>query len=77
MKPQMNAIERRWVLRGIRANAREIRVRDRAGAFRMIDLAILAEAAYVLRAIQKKSQRTARRDIDLAADRLRELKRRP
>ena len=43
----------------------------------MIYLATLAEAIYVLHAFQKKSQRTARRDIELAADRLRELKRRP
>jgi len=55
---------------------REIRVRDRAGAFRVIYLAMLAEAVYVLNAFQKKSQQTPRLEIQLAADRLRELKRR-
>jgi len=55
---------------------REIRVRDRAGAFRVIYLATLAEAVYVLNAFQKKSRQTPRLEIQLAADRLRELKRR-
>lgn len=55
---------------------REIRIRDRTGAFRVIYLAGMAEAVYVLHAFQKKSRRTARRDIDLATVRLRELGRR-
>jgi len=55
---------------------REIRVRDRAGAFRVIYLATLAEAVYVLNAFQKKSRQTPRLEIQLAADRLHELKRR-
>ena len=55
---------------------REIRIRDRAGAFRVIYLANMAEAVYVLHAFQKKSQRTSRRDIELATYRLRELRQR-
>jgi phage-related protein len=55
---------------------REIRVRGRAGAFRVIYLASMAEAVYVLNAFQKKSQRTPHLEIQLAAGRLRELKRR-
>lgn len=50
---------------------REIRIRDRNRAFRMIYLANLAEAVYVLNAFQKKTQRTPRREIALAAERLR------
>jgi phage-related protein len=61
----------------IGAGVREIRVRDRAGAFRVIYLATLADAIYVLHAFQKKSQQTMRRDVDCAAERLRQLKRRP
>jgi phage-related protein len=38
---------------------------------------VLADAVYVLNAFQKKTQRTPKREIDLAADRLRVLKRRP
>jgi phage-related protein len=55
---------------------REIRIRDEAGAYRVIYIATLAEAVYVLHAFQKKTQRTAKRELDLAASRLRELMRR-
>lgn len=54
---------------------REIRVRDENGAFRVIYVASLADAIYVLHAFQKKTQQTARRDIDLAARRFRQLAR--
>jgi phage-related protein len=56
--------------------AREIRIRDGGGAYRVIYVATFAEAVYVLHAFQKKTQRTAKRDVDLAASRLRELMRR-
>ena len=45
---------------------REIRVRDATGAFRVIYIATLADAVYVLHAFQKKSQQTAKMDIELA-----------
>ncbi len=54
---------------------REVRVRDQGGAFRVIYTAIRPEAVYVLHASQKKTRRTAKRDLDLAAARLLELKR--
>jgi phage-related protein len=54
---------------------REIRVRDAAGAFRVIYIATLAEAVYVLNAFGKKTQRTSQRDMTLAQLRLRALKR--
>jgi phage-related protein len=50
----------------------EIRVRERAGAFRVIYVATFADAVYVLHAFQKKTRQTAKRDVDLAASRLRE-----
>ena len=53
---------------------REIRIRDRAGAFRVIYLATLADRVVVLHAFQKKTQRTAKREHDLAAKRLREVR---
>jgi phage-related protein len=54
---------------------REIRVRDASGAYRVIYVASFAQAVYVLHTFSKKTQRTARRDLDLAAARLKELKR--
>jgi phage-related protein len=53
---------------------REIRIRDTSGAFRIIYLAKLADAVYVLHCFQKKTQRTSKADLDLAAKRYRELK---
>lgn len=55
------------------SGVREVRVRDQSGAFRAIYLATRPEAVYVLHAFQKKTQATAKRDLDLAATRLREL----
>lgn len=54
------------------AGVREIRVRDAVGAFRVIYLATLHDEILVLHAFQKKTRATPRRDIDLAARRLRE-----
>jgi len=56
----------------IGAGVREIRVREPAGAFRVIYVATFADVAYVLHAFQKKTRQTAKRDVDLAASRLRE-----
>ncbi|KLU22661.1 hypothetical protein EOS_29715 [Caballeronia mineralivorans PML1(12)] len=53
---------------------REIRIRDTSGAFRIVYLAKLADAVYVLHCFQKKTQRTSKADLDLATKRYRELK---
>jgi phage-related protein len=50
---------------------REIRVRDPSGAYRVIYVAKFADAVYVLHAFQKKTQKTARADLDLAMQRYR------
>lgn len=52
---------------------REIRIRDESGAFRAIYVARFEEAVYVLHCFQKKTEKTSRTDIDLAAKRYREL----
>jgi len=52
---------------------REIRVRDEGGAYRVIYVAKFADAIYVLHAFQKKTQKTDKRDLDLAAKRYRDL----
>jgi phage-related protein len=51
----------------------EIRLRDETGAYRVVYLARLADAVYVLHCFQKKTQATAKRDIDLAAQRFKDL----
>ena len=53
------------------AGVREIRVRDDAGAFRVIYVAKLENAIYVLHAFQKKSQKTSRMHLELAMQRYR------
>jgi len=57
------------------AGVREIRIRDASGAYRVIYIATFADAIHVLHAFQKKSQKTATRDLDIASARLKELKR--
>jgi len=57
----------------IGAGVREIRVRDASGAFRVIYLASLPDAVYVLHCFQKKTRQTSRRDLELAQARYRQL----
>jgi phage-related protein len=52
--------------------AREIRVRDESGAFRLIYVATFKSAIYVLHAFQKRTRTTTRKDIDLARRRYKE-----
>jgi phage-related protein len=53
----------------------EIRVWDDSGTYRVIYTARLIDAVYVLHAFQKKSQATAKRDIEIAKKRYTELMR--
>ncbi len=52
----------------------EIRVRDEAGAFRVIYVAKFEDAIYVLHAFQKKTRKTSRADLKLARRRYREAR---
>ena len=52
---------------------REIRLRDAAGAFRVMYVAKFSEAMYVLHLFQKKTRTTARKDLDLAKRRYQEV----
>jgi phage-related protein len=56
---------------GVGPGAYEIRVRDEAGAFRVIYVAKFETAVYVLHAFQKRTRKTPRADIELAARRYR------
>jgi phage-related protein len=58
-------------MRSVGAGAYEVRVRDASGAFRAIYVAKFADAIYVLHAFQKKTQKTRKEDIELAAKRYR------
>lgn len=51
----------------------EIRIRDAAGMFRVMYVAKFADAIYVLHCFQKKTQKTREADLDLAAQRYRDL----
>jgi len=52
---------------------KEIRIRDAAGAFRVLYVAKFADAVYVLHCFQKKTEKTGKADLDLAAKRYRDL----
>ena len=52
----------------------ELRIRI-GREFRVLYIARFAEAIYVLHAFEKKSQKTAGRDVEIGAKRLGELKR--
>lgn len=51
----------------------ELHIWDEAGTFRVVYVAKLADAVFVLHCFQKKTQQTAKRDIDLAKKRLKDL----
>ena len=52
---------------------REIRVREKDGAFRVIYVARFADAVYVLHCFQKKSEKTSKKDLNIAIARYKEL----
>jgi len=57
----------------IGAGVVELRIWGEAGTLRVVYVAKLADAVYVLHCFQKKTQQTAKRDINLARKRLKEL----
>jgi phage-related protein len=56
---------------------KEIRIRDVAEAFRVLYVARFADAVYVLHCFQKKTEKTSKADLDLAAKRYRDLLKEP
>ena len=57
----------------IGAGVQEIRIRDAAGAFRVVYVAKFTDAIYVLHCFQKKTMKTSKTDLDFAESRYREL----
>ena len=76
---QLNKVQRGLMpddfkpLSTVGTGVQEIRVRDAGGAYRIIYIAKLEDAVYVLHAFKKKTQRTTKTDIELAKRRLAEL----
>lgn len=60
-------------MQSIGVGVREIRIRDKSGIFRVVYVAKLANAVYVLHCFQKKTQKTAPGDLVLAKERYKEL----
>jgi phage-related protein len=53
--------------------AREIRLRDQSGVYRVVYVVKFDDAVYVLHCFQKKTQKTSSKDIEIARSRYREL----
>jgi len=53
--------------------AKEIRLRDASGAFRIVYIVTRPEAVYVLHCFQKKSAKTSSRDLQIAGERLKSI----
>jgi phage-related protein len=60
-------------MKTIGAGVNEIRTRDASGAYRVIYIAKLKDAVYVLHCFEKKSQKTSRQDLELASKRFKQL----
>ncbi len=59
-------------MRSVAVGVKEIRIHV-MGEWRIVYVAKLADAIYVLHAFRKKSQRTGRNDIELARKRFKEI----
>lgn len=62
------------IMPSVGPGVREIRIRQASGAYRIIYLTTIGDVVHVLHAFQKKTQATAKRDIDLAKARLRQIR---
>ena len=60
-------------MRNIGQGVNEIRIKDEGGQFRVLFVVKFADALHVLHAFQKKTQKTAQQDIELARARYKEI----
>jgi len=60
-------------MKSIGAGVYELRIRDEAGAFRVLYISKFEDVVYVLHAFQKKTPKTAKADIALAVQRYKDL----
>lgn len=61
--------------RNVGKGVEEIRVWDDSGTYRVVYTARMADAVYVLHAFHKKTQSTAKRDVELVGKRYADLMR--
>ena len=59
----------------IGSDVMEVRLSDTSGAHRVIYVTTYSDAVFGLHALQKQTERTPKRDIDLAAERFKDLTR--
>lgn len=62
-------------MKTVGAGVIEIRIAEKSGAFRVFYVANRPDAIYILHAFQKTTQKTEKRDIDLAKARMKEVPR--
>lgn len=62
-------------MKTIGSGVKEIRIKDANGAFRVLYVAKLKDAIYVLHCFQKKTEKTAQTDLNLAGERYNTLMR--
>ena len=55
------------------SGCREIRVRDPQGTYRVFYVAVMDDVVFVLHCFQKKTQKTAKSDLDLGRQRFKEM----
>jgi phage-related protein len=55
------------------SGCREIRVRDPQGTYRMFYVAVMSDVVFVLHCFQKKTQKTAKSDLDLGRQRFKAM----
>ncbi|WP_289022857.1 type II toxin-antitoxin system RelE/ParE family toxin [Desulfobacter postgatei] len=73
MAVQMNIDPTDWKpMNTVGPGVKEIRIHE-GGEFRVLYVAKFAEAVFVLHAFQKKTQKTPKKEIDLAKSRLKQL----
>ena len=58
-------------IKTVGTSVREIRIKDDQGIYRVIYVAKYADTVFVLHAFKKKSQKTTKKDIEIAKKRLR------
>jgi len=58
---------------GIRSGVHELRLRDRSGVYRTVYALARGRMVYVVHAFKKTTQATAKRDIELVRQRLKEV----
>ncbi len=60
-------------MRSVGRGVCEIKISEGGQSFRILYIAKYAEAVYVLHAFEKKSQRTKKKDIEIAKKRLKDV----